>query len=49
MYGIIAVTALLLRNGADMHAANHSGRTPYHILPFLGTLMTVLADYEDIM
>ena len=49
MYGIIAVAALLLRKGADIHATNHSGRSAYQILPFLATLMTVLADYEDIM
>lgn len=49
MYGIMAVSALLLRKGADIHAVAQSGRSPYQILPFLGTLMTILADYDDIM
>ena len=49
MYGIMGVAALLLRKGADIHTANRNGRSPYQILPFLGTLLTVLADFEDIM
>ena len=49
MYGVIAVAALLLRKGADIHQTNKNGRSAYNYLPFLGTLMTVLADYEDIM
>jgi ankyrin repeat protein len=49
MYGIMGVAALLLRKGADIHTANRNGRSPYQILPFLGTLLTVLADFEDII
>jgi ankyrin repeat protein len=49
MYGIMAVAALLLRKGADIHTTNRNGRSPYQILPFIGTLLTVLADFEDII
>lgn len=49
MYGIIAVAALLLRKGADIHQTNKNGRSANNFLPFLGTLMTVLADYEEVM
>ena len=49
MYGIIAVAALLVRKGADIHQNNKNGRSPYHYMPFIATLMTVLADNEDIM
>lgn len=49
MHGVIAVAALLLKKGADIHQTNKNGRSAYHFMPFLATLMTVLADYEDIM
>ena len=49
LYATIAVTAFLLRKGADIHQANKSGRSPYQYMPFIATLMTVLADYDEIM
>ena len=49
MYGIIAVAALLLKKGADIHQNNKNGRSPYHFMPFIASLMTVLADYEETM
>ena len=49
MHGTIAVAAFLLKKGADIHQTNKNGRSTYHYMPFVGTLMTVLADYEDVM
>lgn len=49
LYSTIAVAAFLLRKGADIHLKSKSGHSPYQCMPFIATLMTVLADYDDIM
>ena len=49
MYGIISVAALLIKKGADIHQTNNNGRSAYNFMPFIATLMTVLADYEEVM
>lgn len=49
VYGPINVSAYLLRKGADIHHKNNKGQSPLEFCPYLATLMTVLAENEDLL
>jgi len=45
----MTVAGFFLRKGADMHIKNKSGRSSMQILPFIATLMTLLAESEHLL
>lgn len=49
LFATITTAAFLLLKGADMHVVAHNGNTAYKHCPYLATLMTVLAENEDLL
>ena len=45
----MTVAGFFLRKGADMHIKNKSGCSSLQILPFIATLMTLLAESEHLL